>query len=151
MQKLAEAHDTDVGISLARLLSRCAAAPQAGAAPDREVAGWPPAEEPDPCPAGAGDDRLHPVAAPASRTNTQANASHSRPVMPGRLAGDVLVDAARCASVICPSVLSLRCGPIRYQAVWRARVPAAVTLAVTILARIPLSCQGRAALRPIRM
>lgn len=81
MQKLADAHDTDVGISLPWLLSRWAAAPQAGPAPECEVAGWLPAEEPAPCPAGAGDDRLHPVAAAISRTDTQANASHSRPVM----------------------------------------------------------------------
>ena len=80
MQKLAEAHDTDVGISLPRLLSRRAAAPQAGAAPDREVTGWPPAGEPAPGSGGAGDDPLHPVAAPISRTDTHANASHSRPV-----------------------------------------------------------------------
>ena len=81
MQKLAEAHDTDVGISLPWLWSRCAAVPQAGAAPDCEVAAWPLAAEPDPGSRGAGDDPLQPVAAPVSRTDTQANASHSRPVM----------------------------------------------------------------------
>jgi hypothetical protein len=41
IQKRADAHDTDVGISLPWLLSRCAAAPQAGAAPDGAVAGLP--------------------------------------------------------------------------------------------------------------
>lgn len=45
MQKPADAHDTDVGISLPWLLSRCAAAPQAGAAPFGAVAGLPPAGE----------------------------------------------------------------------------------------------------------
>jgi hypothetical protein len=80
MQKLAEAHDTDVGISLPWLLSRCAAAPHAGAAPDGEVAGLPPAGEPTPGWGGA-DEPLHPVAAPISSTDAHANAGHSRPVM----------------------------------------------------------------------
>jgi len=63
MQKLADGHDTDAGSSPAWLWLRCAAAPHAGPAPDREVAGWPPAGEVAPGPGGA-DDPLHPVAAP---------------------------------------------------------------------------------------
>ena len=82
MQKLADGHDTDAGSSPAWLWERCAAAPQAGVAPDREVAGWPPAGEVAPGLGGA-DDPLHPVAAPMSRTDTKANASHSRPDMRG--------------------------------------------------------------------
>jgi len=82
MQKLADGHDTDAGSSPPWLRERCAAAPQAGPAPDREVAGWPPAGELAPGPGGA-DDPLHPVAAPVSRMDTQANASRSRPVMRG--------------------------------------------------------------------
>jgi hypothetical protein len=80
MQKLADGHDTDVGSSPPWLWSRCVAAPHAGAALDCEVAGWPPAGELAPGPGGA-DDPLHPVAAPISRMDTQANASRSRPVM----------------------------------------------------------------------
>jgi len=82
MQKLADAHDTDVGISLPWLLSRCAAAPHASAAPDGEVASLPPTGESAPrWGAADDDDPLQPVAAPISRTDAQANASHSRPVM----------------------------------------------------------------------
>jgi hypothetical protein len=80
MQKLADGHDTDVGSSPPWLWSRCVAAPQAGRALDREVAGWPPAEESAPDPDGADDDPLHPVAALISRMDAQANASPSRPV-----------------------------------------------------------------------
>jgi hypothetical protein len=79
MQKLADGHDTDVGSSAAWLLPGCVAAPQAGAAMDCGVAGWPPAGELAPGWAGADDDALHPVAAPISRTDTQTNASSSRP------------------------------------------------------------------------
>jgi hypothetical protein len=82
MQKRADGHDTEVGFSAAWLRSMCAAAPQAGAAPAREGAGWPPAGELAPGP-GAADDPLHPVAAPMSRMDRQANASRGRPVMRG--------------------------------------------------------------------
>src|SRR5690349_11678377 len=82
MQKRADGHDTDAVSSPAWLWLRCAAAPQAGAALDREVAGWLPAGELAPGPGGA-DDPLHPVAAPMSRMDMQANASRSRPVMRG--------------------------------------------------------------------
>jgi hypothetical protein len=82
MQKLADAHDTDVGISLPWLLSRCAAAPHAGAAPTGAVAGLPPAGDSAPDRGGADDgDRLHPAAAPISRMDAQASASHGWPVM----------------------------------------------------------------------
>jgi hypothetical protein len=81
MQKLADGHDTDVGSSLAWLLPRCAAAPHVGGALDWELADWPPAEELAPGRGGADDDPLHPVAAPISRMDTQANASCIRPVM----------------------------------------------------------------------
>ena len=58
MQKLADGHDTDVVSSPPMLRSRCVAAPHAG-----ELApGW----------CGAGDDPLHPVAAPISKMDTQA-------------------------------------------------------------------------------
>lgn len=67
MQKLADGQDTDVTSSLAWLWSKCVAAPHAG-----ELA---------PGLGGADDDPLHPVAAPISKTDTQANASRSRPVM----------------------------------------------------------------------
>ena len=67
MQKLADGHDTEVTSSLAWLWSRCVAAPHTG-----ELA---------PGLGGADDGPLQPVAAPISRTDTQANASHSRPVM----------------------------------------------------------------------
>ena len=79
MQKLADGQDTDVGSSPPWLRSRCVAAPQAGAAPDRGVAGWPPVGERAPGSGGADDDPLHPVAAPISKMATQANAR------PGRL------------------------------------------------------------------
>ena len=87
MQKLADGHDTDVGSSIPRPWSRFVAAPRAGAALDcaalaDTVAGCPPAVEP-PVDPGAGADPLHPVAAPISRMDTQANASRSRPVMCG--------------------------------------------------------------------
>ena len=77
MQKLADGHDTDVGSSLPWLWSRCVAAPHARAAPDCEVAGLPPAGELAPGSGGAEDDPLHPVAAPISRMDTQANANRS--------------------------------------------------------------------------
>ena len=78
MQKLADGHDTDVLSSLPWLWSRCLAAPHAGAELDCEVvAGWPPARELAPGPGGADDDPVHPVAAPISRMDTQANASRS--------------------------------------------------------------------------
>jgi hypothetical protein len=93
MQKLADGQDTDVGSSPPWLWSRCVAAPQAGAALDCAVAGRPPAGGVAPCPGGA-DDPLHPVAAPISRMDTQANASRSRPVMLSRLVGDVPVKPA---------------------------------------------------------
>jgi hypothetical protein len=83
MQKLADGHDTDVGSSLPWLWSRCVAAAHAGAALDCGAAGWP-AGELAPGSGGAGDDLLHPVAAPMSRTNTQADASPSRLVMCAR-------------------------------------------------------------------
>jgi hypothetical protein len=89
MQKLADGHDTDAGSSAPWLWSRCVAAPQAGAALDREVAGWPPAGELAPGSGGA-DDPLHPVAAPISAMDTQANASRSRPVMCGRLVSEAV-------------------------------------------------------------
>ena len=84
MQKLADGHDTEVGSSPPRLWSRCVAVPHAGAALDCEVAGWPPAGE---LARGSGraDDPLHPVAAPTSRMDTQANASRGRPVLRGRV------------------------------------------------------------------
>jgi len=87
MQKLADGQDTDVGSSPPWLWSSCVAAPQAGAVPDCALpdcalAGWPPAGELAPGPRGAGDP-LHPVAAPISRMDTQANASRSRPMMRG--------------------------------------------------------------------
>ena len=66
MQKLADGHDTDAGSSPPWLWSRWLAAPQAG-----ELA---------PGGGGADDGASHPVAAPMSRMNTQANASRSRPV-----------------------------------------------------------------------
>ena len=56
------------------------AAPHAGAALDCEVAGWPPAGELAPGSGGA-DDPLHPVAAPISRMDTQANGSRIRPMV----------------------------------------------------------------------
>src|ERR1700729_3440971 len=80
MQNLADGQDTDVGSSPPWLRSRCVAAPHAGAALDCALAGWPPARELAPGPGGAGDP-LHPVAAPISRMDTQANASRSRPVI----------------------------------------------------------------------
>src|SRR5580693_7858307 len=83
MQKLADGQDTDVGSSPPWLWSRCVAAPHAGAALDCALAGWPPAVELAPGPADGADDPLHPVAAPISRMDTQANASRSRPVMRG--------------------------------------------------------------------
>ena len=70
MQKLADGHDTDVTSSPPRLWSRCVAASHAGATPDCEVAGCPPAGELAPGPGGA-DDPLHPVAAPMSRIDTK--------------------------------------------------------------------------------
>ena len=86
MQKFADGQDTDVGSSPPWLRSRCVAAPHAGTEPDCALdcvlAGWPPAGELAPGPGGAGDP-LHPVAAPISRMDTQANASRSRPVMRG--------------------------------------------------------------------
>jgi hypothetical protein len=80
MQKLADGHDTDVGSSPPRLESRWVAGPQAGAVPGWPVAGWPPAGEPAPG-LDAADDPSHPVAAPASTMDTQANASRSRLVV----------------------------------------------------------------------
>ena len=77
MQKLADGHDTDVASSLAWLWSRCFAPPHAGAALECEVADWPPAGELAPGLGGADGDPLHPVAAPISRLDTQANASRS--------------------------------------------------------------------------
>jgi hypothetical protein len=46
---------------------------------DWEVTGWPPAREPPPDSGADDDPLLHPVAAPISRMDMQANAS--RPVM----------------------------------------------------------------------
>src|SRR5215470_9780187 len=114
MQKLADGHDTDVTSSLPWLWSRCLAAPHAGAALDCEVAGWPPAGELAPGPGGADDDRVHPVATPISRMDTQANASRSL--------FTCLVSTVR------PSRFRYRPDSVR--------VPAAVTLAVTILTRV---------------
>src|SRR5215469_8368885 len=85
MQKLADGHDTRVGTSTPWLRSRCAAAPHVGAARDCEVADWPPVWELAAGSGGADDDPSHPVAAPASRMDTQADASHSRPVMRGTI------------------------------------------------------------------
>ena len=99
MQNLADGQDTDAGSS-PPCLSRCAAAPHADAALEPAVADWPPAGELAPGSDGAGDDPPHPVAAPVSRMNTQPNASRSRPVMCGRLVGDVPVNAARRASAL---------------------------------------------------
>jgi hypothetical protein len=65
----------------------------------------PPAGEPAPDSGGADDDPLHPVAAPISRMNTQADARPSRPVMRGREDGDVPVNKARHASLILPICL----------------------------------------------
>jgi hypothetical protein len=91
MQKLADGHDTDVGSSPPWLWSRFVAAPH---------------------------DLLHPVAAPISRMNTQANASLSRLVMCGRADGDVPVNEARHATVILSICLvpTVRPSPFRYQA-----------------------------------
>lgn len=116
MQKLADGQDTDVGSSLPWLWSRCVAAPHAGAALDCGAC-WPPAGELAPGSGGA-DDLLHPVAAPISRMNTQANASPSRLVMCGREDGDVPVNEARHASVILSICLvpTVRPSPFRYQA-----------------------------------
>jgi hypothetical protein len=77
MQKLADGQDTDTGSSMALLRSRCVAAPQAGATPDCPVAGLPPAGELATGWCGAGDDPLHPVAAPVSSTYAQAIARHA--------------------------------------------------------------------------
>ena|ERR1700722_1410468 len=81
MQKFTDGHDTDVGSSPPRLKSRFAAVPQPGAARACDAAGWPPAGELAPGSGGADDDPVHPVAAPVSRMDTQANASRSRPVI----------------------------------------------------------------------
>jgi hypothetical protein len=130
MQKLADGHDTDVTSSPPWLWSRCVAGPHAGAAPDCEVAGWPPAGELAPGSGGADDDPLHPVAAPISRIDTQASARRSLFI--------------RLVSTVRPS-------RFRHRAGQRARVPAAVTLAVTILTRVlpkqPGACQPRARTR----
>ena len=82
------------------------------------MAGWPPAAELAPGSGGADDDLLHPVAAPISRMNTQANASPSRLVMCGREDGDVPVNEVRDASVILTICLvpTVRPSPFRYQA-----------------------------------
>src|SRR6266480_7567622 len=77
MQKLTVGHDTDVVSSPSWVWSRCVAAPHVGAARDCEVADWPPAWELAPGSGGADDGPSHPVAAPASRMDTQADASHS--------------------------------------------------------------------------
>jgi hypothetical protein len=118
MQKPADGQDTDVGSSPPWLWSRCVADPHAGAALDCGVAGWPPAGELAPGSGGADDDLLHPVAAPISRMNTQANASPSRLVMCGREDGDVPVNEVRDASVILTICLvpTVRPSPFRYQA-----------------------------------
>jgi hypothetical protein len=101
MQKLADGQDTDAGSSPPRPPLRCAAVPQADAVPDVAAAGWPLAVAPAAGPGGAGDDPLHPAAAPASSTDTQPSASRSRPVVTqDRLAGDVPVNAALCAPAI---------------------------------------------------
>jgi hypothetical protein len=81
MQKRADGHDTDVGFSLPWLCSRCVAAPHRAAALDCAVAGWAPAGDSVPGSGGADEDPLHPVAAPMSRMDTQANASRIRPAM----------------------------------------------------------------------
>jgi hypothetical protein len=82
MQKFADGQDTDVGSSPPWLWSRCVAARHAGPVLDCELAGWPPAGELARGLDGASDP-LHPVAAPISRMDTQANASRSRPVVWG--------------------------------------------------------------------
>src|SRR6266567_6862924 len=117
MQKRADGHDTDVG-SWPRLWARCVAAPHPGAALDCEVAAWPAAGESALGSGGAEDDPVHPVAAPISRMDAQASASHSRPVMWGALVADVPVNAARHASVILSIrlVSTARLSPLRYQA-----------------------------------
>ena len=118
MQKLADGHDTDVGSSLAWLESRCVAAPGTGTALDGAVAVWPPAGEWAPDWGEAGDDPLHPVAAPISRMDTQANAGPSRPVVRCRGDGDVPVNEARHAAVILSTCLipTVRPSPFRYRA-----------------------------------
>jgi hypothetical protein len=132
MQKLADGQDTDAGSSPPWLWSRWVAAPHAGAALDCGVAGWPPAGELAPGSGGAGDDLLHPVAAPMSRMNAQANARPSRLVMCGRADGDVPLNEARPASVILSICLvpTVRPSPFRYQP---DSGPASVTLAIAIL------------------
>jgi hypothetical protein len=100
MQKLADGHDTDVGSSGTWLSSRCVAAPHAGAALDCEVAGCPPAGELAPGSGGADDDPPHPVAALISTMDTQADASRSRLLMSGHLAGDIPVSAVRPTTAI---------------------------------------------------
>src|SRR5580698_6030038 len=98
MQKLADGQDTEVRSSAAALWPGGVAAPQAGPARAGAVPVWLAAWELVPGPGGAGD-RLHPVAAAASRMDSQAIASRGRPVSTVR-------PLRRGAGRLCPGVLT---------------------------------------------